>query len=800
MKIKLSLTPRGHFFICVLSLFTVYSCSLHKVERTPAPKQYCVIDGQAYDNGLPKQKQPWVVYSDRTENDISPEKKEMPYINYKKAEFLEPLIVLNKKNGMFKVAEYQPDIATNKKLFQIEKNLKVKGWIPEERLLLWTNSLKGSNSGFILKATITINDLEIINSSDKYFDNNSAIVYKTPALKTRAEETINVGSIVYIYKESEDKNFYLIGRKPTTKTENIEENIYGWVSKDVVSLWGERASLKIKEIDSINREVKISAVKKDTIEYLTTLNANDIDGREGVSKIFPLLNITSNSSQVKYYDNIFNYDNNKIYNVLGKPITYQKYREYRVANKKLNVVFVLDVSKSNESFLPISKSLLQELEFSFKELEGYSSVKFGGVVYKNNDCGEQQLYTPLTTDLKTVTRFFENKMDRMVCNDNSTLQPVDKGISAAAELLNNAKEESNIIIVMGATSSVKDQIKSVTNNLANVNARPIFFQTHSKSQNAYNNFVILAQQAVAESSKLITEAKKEKIVSQEDLLLKTNYNVTEGVSGIYSLNFPEESMTQGFVIFPNRDESMRPATLKTALDSLLVQVSDDNNKIEEKLIQYFMEHGMDNTYISDVYKELYPFKERLVPTSVASSLFNQDNAFLVKGFIPRNKDTLNPGENVDYGVFLNELEYEQLSNFYNTLTYEVFSSNSRFTKKRALRKYRQVVSKFSPTLKKYKKSELKDMPMQKIIQVSTGYNSRQDSLMHKTPKEWIKSNEIKYEDVFNYFIDIRDIAEELGGYKNDDEIKFEYKGQNFYWLSERYFPTLKIINVEEQVE
>lgn len=800
MNLNKSFKPVGGAFICVLFLFIVSSCSLHRIKHTPKPKQYNTIDNKAYNNGLPKQRQPWVVYSDRVENSINIDRKDIPYLNYKQADFLQALVVLRKRKGMYKVAEYTPELVNNNTILKIEKNLKVLGWVPEERLLLWSNAIKDAESGFTLKATIAVNNAEIIENAEKYLEGNAAIVYATPALKTKTDKTVDVGSFVYIYKQSEDKNFYLIGANPTSKIEDVEDikdNIYGWVSSHLVSAWGERSSFKVEKDESLDTEIQINTIQDEKIVSITTLDSEDINEREGITGIYSLQGINKEAKQIKYFDNIFDYNKNTIYNVLGKPITYAKYKEILRANKRLNVVFALDVGNSNASFLPVTKSLVQELDFSFKELPYFSSIKFGGVVYKENDCGATSLQTPLSNDFNTIAEFFEKQIEALDCKDNSVIQPVDKGLAAVTEMLSDSKDDTNIIIVIGATASVRSQVKAVTEELAKVNAKPIFFQTHSKSLNSYNDFVLLAQQALASSAKEIVEVKKEKIVSQHDLLLNTNYNVTSGEDGIYSLNYPEESMTQGYVIFPNRDESTRPVKLRNVLDSLLVQVTSDNMQIDKNLTKYFLDFGGKHTYVSEEYRDLFPLKDSLVPIKIASSLLNQNNSFVIDGHMPNDADLLKSSEIEAYGVLLNEQEYEQLSSLYGTISHKIFASKMKFKKNRSVRKYLRVVSKFSPTLKKKRIGKLKKMSMEEIVKVSTGFPVLSDSLMYDTPKEWMKNEEIKKEDMLVFFLQYRDLAEDLGGYNVDDAIKFIHNEQVFYWLPKEFFPSLKLNNLAE---
>jgi len=244
MKLSKHIQFLKRFLIGILLLLSVIGCTPLKVYKTPSPSFYGNIDNTSLVNGYPKQKQTWVVFSDRENNRVSPTKEEDITLVYKELKFLEPLIVLKKRKGMFKVGEYTPTSLNDGKLTLKKGKIKVKGWIPQERLLLWSKGLRSAETGFAAKAILTVSDPEVFATPNDFIENDSVIVYKTPNLSEKAKKR-SIGDLVYIYKESADKEMLLIGKKPASIVDSIQSSVYGWVSKKMVSVWGERTAIQL---------------------------------------------------------------------------------------------------------------------------------------------------------------------------------------------------------------------------------------------------------------------------------------------------------------------------------------------------------------------------------------------------------------------------------------------------------------------------------------------------------------------------------------------------------------------------
>ncbi|MDR0794400.1 MAG: hypothetical protein LBE82_13915 [Chitinophagaceae bacterium] len=786
--------PSQLFWLFTGIIFPVFmiSCS-QKVYEAPRPSAGEVIDNITLDNGYLKQRQPWIVYSDREKNNVNltPTGNEA-LSDYKKLKFLDPLIVLKRKNGMLKLAEYTPGAVNDWKISS-KKSMKISGWVPEERLLLWNNSLKKSETGFALKAALVVNDADVLRNSNKYIENDSVIVFSSPDLISKTNTKVNLGHLVYIYKQSANNECFLVGDAPGFVIDSVKSHVYGWVSKRMVSVWGERAGVQFSETDSVQSRILTAKETADSINNQMVITTQNLGARTGFENIFPLqasnMPDSSWNMGVKYFTNALDYNANKIYNVLGHPVYYNKYREILANNRKLNIVFVLDMSQNNRLYLHITKSLLQEMQLNFSSSSYFSSIKFGGVVYKQNPCGVSTLTSALSANYSDVASFFDKKTREMQCDDDDIVQPVDKGLSSAASLLSGKEDETNIIILVGTTAS-PNQTQAAINALTGSEARAIIFQTQSKSADAYNNFVLLAEKAIGGSAANIAEFKKEKIINQQDLLVDNNYSLTEGEAGVYSLNYPKQSMTQGAVIFPKKGETMQARVLKNTFDSLLAQITSDNKKTDSTLTAYFRSSiGIGNTFLSKEYRNNFLFSDGLIPVSIASALLDQNASFLLNGYLSNELNPFHTG--VEYGVLLNEQEYEWLQNYYTIISKKTLLDDD-FNQRKAMRRYARALYGMQPTSKNTSRRGMRHKPMNEILKINTGYFSDdKNALMNSTLRSWKRTKTISVEKVFDFFEQHKMLADKLAVLKGDASLRINCNGQYFYWLTKDYIPIAK---------
>lgn len=763
------------------------SCSLPKASQTPFPQSYDQIDGIQLDNGFPKKSQPWIVYSDRAKNQVNPHSSADPFTIYREATFLQPFVVLERKKGLAKLAAYSEGLINDGKLPR-KKAIKVTGWLPEENLLLWNTSLKNSQTGYSAKAALVVNDTSIIKHAERFFQNDSVILFTAPDLLSKTNHKMAIGSLIYIYKQSADKKRIFIGRYPNIVSEGLAENAYGWVPSGLVKIWGDRAAIQFKKSDSLKSEIITDPHTTSGQNSAIALTPLNLQRRSGMESIYPINALSLNNAtdkKTKYFTNVFNYEANKIYNVLGQPLFYTQYKEILANNKKLNIIFVLDVSDNNRLYIPLAKSLVQELQLNFMTPSYFSAIHFGAVVYKQQNCGVFPLASALTPNYKDVAQFLEEKTAQLKCPDQSIGQPLENGLLTATKMLSGRENETNILVVIGTTADQGYQTQSAISGLTRSKAKLIFFQTQSKSADAYNNFVLLAEKLMVNSAKNIAELKKEKMVNQNDLLINNNYNLTTGEEGVYSLDYPNQSMTQGIIIFPKKGDAMKAGVLKSAIDTLINQVTQDNQHVDSTLTAFFRSDiGVSNTLLYTPYNAAFPLVPQPIPKPIASALLNEDGPFLMDGVITSPASTT---DDLSYGILLNEQEYEQLRFQYKN-TLNATTKEKNFTKRRAIRNYVRMVSQSSLSRNKLRTRTLYQSTMNDLVRITTGFPLREMGPMNEPLKKWKTSRNIDNNIVLEYFKKHQEIYDKMGAAKGDPLIQIQHNGQVFYWLNKTYIP------------
>lgn len=793
--------PLAAYYIGVSVLLTSCQVKLPS-KRTPEPAQYGQIENSTVVNGFPKKAVPWIVISDRSRNTAYLDKNDEK--SYKEVKFLEPLMVLKHRDGMVKVAEYNPD-ALMKKVSS--KQIKTYGWIPESDLLLWNNALKSQKTGFPVKVAVVPNNSEVIRSSERYYKNDSIMVFNSPSLIEHANVKIPNGQIVYVYKQAENNKRFLVGKKPSVDIDSISTNLYGWVSSNVISSWGERSAVKMKNPTGI-AETSLgihegqpgAANAENKIAVLLT----DVNKRKPLENIFPvslpLYEPPTPDSKTKYFTNILDYSRNSVVNVLGEPIEFGRYREITERDKKLNIVFNLDISAANAPYAPIVKSLLQDLQLRFEKPSYYNQVKYGVVLYKNNSCGDNVAVSNLSTDYDKIIKFIDQKTNEMNCPSNSGYQPVNEGLIAAGNLLSNVPDETNIVVTIGTSANQSGNMYGVIGSLTQAQARLIMFQSSAKSSDTYNDFVLTAENVVTNTAKNIAELKKQKIIKQEQVLTKNNFNLIEGDEGFFSLDYPKQSMSQGFVIFPKKGEIAAPGYLKKSVDSLIAQVTLDNSNIDQSLDEYFHSTvGAGKTDVDVKYQYLYPGLTNPVPAGIAAQLINYGNPFLVKGYIPNDLKIYKPL--LEKGILISETEYDNLKLFYTEVYQKTGAEKLNFNQARAVNEYIKLLKKYNPTLQFIDKSELYKQPMSYAVGVSTGFDTTEEELMSKYMlRGWKKSKVVTNETARKYFLHYKTLADRMLSHRNDPAVKLEQNGQTFYWLNEYFMPTLLPVEQPEYTQ
>lgn len=158
------------------------------------------------------------------------------------------------------------------------------------------------------------------------------------------------------------------------------------------------------------------------------------------------------------------------------------------------------------------------------------------------------------------------------------------------EQFNKCPDETNILVVIGDKGFNSEWADStLVNKLVKNNCRLLGFQLYGGEPDNFNNFVLQIGNMIDCSAPRISRKKRELIVYPEQIRNESEY--AEVNHNIYCLDFPNRSMTQGWLVFPQKNESLELEGLTAAVDSMLLQVKFDNTLLSNSLARAFDEVG-----------------------------------------------------------------------------------------------------------------------------------------------------------------------------------------------------------------
>ncbi|BAV05366.1 hypothetical protein SAMN05421788_105179 [Filimonas lacunae] len=787
-------------FICLslLATWMLSGCALLqskqiKVKKTPADSHYTTLNNYTLLNGYPYQRDWWIAFSDRELNTtcISPTNN-MPL---KKMGFMDAAYIVEENAQYVKLLQYSADIdLANNKGRLPRKTAKTTGWIKKDKLLLWQVALPDNSSRFTAKAIIHLSGRDILANANRYVLGDSMILFSSPSLQTPNGIHIAPGSLVYLYKQSEDKKSFLIGKEPSITVETAKQNMLGWINKDAISIWGTNSAFSFNPealtADSTgllyaNQDVALSQKGK------PLFTSSEIPGRTFFENIHPVQNrplLGDSTIQTGYLENIMDYSKNSVYNVLGNPITYHQYLQIMKNFRQINVVFVLDASVNNRMYFPLAKSIIQDLQMYFDTATQVKNYRFGAVTYKYNKCRLDtfQNVFGLTHNFTDVEYYLDQKLNLATCSDENIYQPLYRGLSDACNLLMPYKNETNMIIVIGTTGNgnIEDRFTmgNTINKLTQVRARLLMFQSLSKRNDAYNDFVLDAEKLVTSSAANIAELKKEMLVDINDVIYNPSYSMRTGDSGIYTMDYPRKSMTQGMVLFPKKGEIMPAGVLKNYFDTLLMQVASDNNITGTKLKEYFYTIGVKSTSLKPAFAS-YASNLQLSTGFTRAFAGAKNNYFIPAYTLPVNNDRNTPFL-LNYGVLLSETEYDKLMDQFYTI-YSITAASENFNAKKACRRYKTYVQEYVKVNKITPPFNIKRMTLAQNLYLYTGFISA-DSLFNTTPLRKLKKR--NPETVLRVFNSFKYAADAMQDNKNSSNVKFNNNNIFYYYLNQQQMP------------
>jgi len=800
-----------------------------RVKRTPREysMNYCGEPIIASRNEYTKES--WIVFSDR-DNNIS-------YLNpggkvkFKDVDFLQPFLVINEKGDYLRLVKYDPAIVDNN-LFvskiKDRKKAEYYGWMNKSRLLLTRQSVTDIATGFKNKQVNIITDTTSIIDPKLYFVEDSIRIFKDPNLSTEKGK-IPLYEIVYTLKLSTDRKKTLIARKTIISPDSAQTDILGWVHSSLVQNTGQLLhvdfnsippdSLRFKE-DMKENFLNVSEWRKGESLGISALNP--------ALKYSPVMSYCKTDSDITFKTGVaapvVDQSDNYVFNVNGNKIMYSRFKELEKDLRKVNIVFVFEGQQEVFANYPSIVSAIQNLQPVFEDENDIFQYKFGAVwAYQRNTTttsGPTLKAVDLTSSYSETLDSLITMADRLKSYRPVALQSTWYGLRRAVEMVEPHRNETNILVVIGETGPTEWADSTLVRRIANANCRILGYQMHSIEENPGNNFVLQIQDMIFNYAYWESRAKREKIVYIDQLRQSNRFR--ESTKNVYALDFPERSMVQGWILFPEKRIDLPLEVLTNSLDTLISEVKWDNNNLVKSLYKAF----------STVGNHLFKYDSLLVDYNHwddSRRSLNKDIPRIFQKqlpiwYLPAEKVSISDSiqEHLDYHLLLSNEELAKLLQFMNNLcAYEVDYKYQGGSKPKAKVKCNcpdddeelvmppvQTDSQGNPqyrgtggirkklqstylndlrTCKQCGKGKLKKISLADAQQIITGCPTVQSFLNKNTIKE-IKNKKLMsdktLDELITYFKQKRD---QLDKYLRDPD-KFVSNGQTYYWISEDLLP------------
>lgn len=674
-------------------LLLISSCGpVHRftrVKKTPREYSlnYCGEDTKAPKTDL--NKEPWIVYSDRAENQTY--NNAGGKVKAKDVDYLDPFLVIGTKNKgeYLKLINYTPDILKNGKLDY--KKAEYYGWIHKSKLLLNQQSVTDINSGKKNKMLAVFADTLSINEPEKYFAVDSLKLYKDLDQKSQAG-TISPYSVIYQLKQSTDGTMTLVAKKPYIKAETVKEDVLGWVDNSLIKDIGTGLHVNLQ---TIPLEAKHFFINKSE-EIPVTEDISDVSRmlceQYKTIRFNPVSSYSTKDSLVAFRTRmalpVFDYSNNYIFNVNGNQISHKQFRNIAKGLKKINISFVFDGGDQTIAQFPQIVNALQNLQPLFEQSDEYYTYQFNCVM-TFDETGKifHPLHTGLTSDYSEIVNFLSDK-----ANMKDKLRAIKlprnswPALRKAVECFDKHRDATNLIVLIGDKRLTNSGIDSTfTNRILKNNCRIVGFQVYAGEGDDYNNFVLDIEDMINSYADGMIKTKRNILVSPEQIKRINYYEQVGELKNSYRLDFPANSITQGALFFPQKNESLPMEILTNNVDTIIQQIKQDNNSITQYMSKAFRSVGNNRTRFDSLFIQNFGIDTLRIPQKKLIGSFVQETP---GWYMPSKIIVLNDSVNKvqDYRLMLSEAEMKELKEFVAALSEKevdfIYQQNKKEDQKR----------------------------------------------------------------------------------------------------------------------
>jgi hypothetical protein len=596
------------FLFCLLSL----QGFVYGQQRTTGMK--VLVRPSEYISGpyrvLPKQEQTsertilkWVVYSDRDDNFTYME-PDSTSDRINRLSYLQPLYVVGETDDFVQVIAFDPTteaIDLNTRI--IKKELASYGWLPKSKALLWICSMVDEKTKFSRKC-LAVNSIQSLIDIESQTTSGKLVLYTQPGGKRPTESRVLLYNFVFVFKE--EGNYLLIGKKMRMAENSVQNDILGWVSKDIVQAWSHRVALEPlsggpgSERQRLKTPARLFTQEADAANYARgeefspySVIPYDDKYADAMNPIIPRLPILKEASKdpLIYYTGtvtpVFNSSHDEVMSVEEQSKVNEQYEVIRRKRSNVNIVFVVDGSEYMRRYTRPICTAIRRATNTMKSMQSTANFEYGAVFYRSaaeKDCGLDEIRQKvLTNDEEALIKFLGREEVRDDCGSSGEYRSVLKGIKRAIDLLSkeDSKNETNIIILIGARGNDNkdfDQKEQLAAELARINCSLMAFQVQNvESEESFQRFYAGVDMAIRRSESLISDEHKDIWPTKAEAVFQPRDGGT-----ILEMPFPQEAPVPGLLISTDPGNPMDPALLEREIRNIILGCIDNNDRLFAK--------------------------------------------------------------------------------------------------------------------------------------------------------------------------------------------------------------------------
>ncbi len=602
----------------IFSLFAVLillsSCSpinrFTRLKRTPREYSINFCGEEIKAPRTRYNKESWIVFSDRANNPSyrNPGGK----VQMKEMEFMEPFFVIKEKGEFLRLVKYDPAIVggnLNTRIIKDRKQAQYYGWVHKSRLLLTRQSPTDIATGFKNKAVSIVTDTTALMHPDAFFSDDSIRIFKDLSL-TVSNGKIPFHEIIYKLKTSSDGEKVLVGRKMIVSPDSAGTDVLGWIHSSLVKEVGQRLYVDVK---CLPHDTLIDPSSSDTAVVLHSLLFKDKQKNDTLSvspwaldesfyfstrnpafRYSPVLSYCMPDSGVVSFKTglptqVIDKGNNYVFNVNGNKIMYDRFKELEKELRRLNIVFVFEGKERVIQNYSEAINIIQNLQPLFEQEDDPFRYRFGAVMAfqpeENSNSFPEIKSVGLTGSYPEMMEFLTVETEQIKNYKPLLPQYTWSGVRKAVEMVEPHSEETNVMIILGETGYSEWADSLLVERIAAANCRILGYQIHNMESNAGNNFVLQVGHMIEHYAQRQSVSKREKIVYSKHV--KPYSRFRESVKNIYALDFPKGSMSQGWILFPEKSQTLPMNILSASIDTLIMEVKSDNDTLIADLYNAF---------------------------------------------------------------------------------------------------------------------------------------------------------------------------------------------------------------------